>query len=140
VFRGLRDNTCTVTDVEGDLCKVLGRSSDGYELAKALDNLGYSPDAELVEILDETGFLRLNICSRLEEQWVKVSGLTGPAVGSKVRFKNVDDRKDYEGEVTENKAAGTSLVFCQALGHAREGMGTRGLHINWENLQETAHA
>jgi hypothetical protein len=119
---------------------VLGRSSDGYELAQALDNLGYSPDAELVEILDEIGFVRLNICSRLEEQRVKVSGLTGPAVGSKVQFKNVDDRKDYEGEVTENKAASKSIVFCPSLGHAREGMGTRGLYINWENLQKTAHA
>ena len=119
---------------------MLGRSSDGYELARALDNLGYSPDAELVEILDEIGFLRLNICSLLEEQWVKVSGLTGPAVGSKVQFKNVDDRKDYEGEVTENKAAGKSIVFCQSLGRAREGRGTHGLYINWENLQKTAHA
>jgi hypothetical protein len=41
-----------------------------------------------------------------------------------VQFKNVDDRKDYEGEVTENKATGKSIVFCQSLGHAREGMGS----------------
>jgi hypothetical protein len=91
---------------------VLGRSSDGYELARALDDLGYSLDAELVEILDEIGFLRLNICSRLEEQWVKVSGLTGPAVGSKVQFKNVNDRKDYEGKSLKIRLQAKASFFA----------------------------
>ncbi len=133
------EDGASAVDVEPDLVKTLSIRSDGYELAKALEErCGYSPDAQLVEILNRVGSLRQIECDRLQEAWVKARGFTVPAIGARVAF-TLDDQ-DCEGEVLSNSAAGTSLVFCPALGHVREGLGSHGRYFPWEQLKEAAHA
>jgi hypothetical protein len=132
VAEWFQDGT-TPAEIEEDLAKVLNSHSDGYAAAKALDDrCGYSPDARLVEILDDISSLQRAECERLEREWVKEQGLTGPSIGSKVIFNK--DGKPVEGEVVSNVDTGRSLLFCASLGHVRDGVGTHGTYIVWEKL------
>jgi len=109
---------------------------DGYELAKNLDNAGWMPDAELVEILD-------GLTSRLFEaedaalkEWLPSSGLVAPAVGATVTCKT--NSGTYTGTVLSVKPeVGLSVVCVASLGHTPvpgpKG-GTRGFVIAWEDI------
>lgn len=58
---------------------------DGYQIAKRLDSDGWVPDAALVEILDDAMRYKQDARDVACAEWMKTSGLTGPAIGARVR-------------------------------------------------------
>lgn len=123
-----------IEEIENDLKRALKYHSDGYELARELDD--YNPDAELVDILDNALDMKLSAHDQVCRRWVSDNGLVGPNIGASVSF--TFDGKRIEGEVVNNYDYGQSSVFCESLGHVREGLGTHGVVINWEDLTEVA--
>lgn len=120
------------SEVEEDLVSVMAYNRDGYELAKALDRKGWAPDDELVEILRESEWLKLEAHDKAQIEWVKSVGLAAPPVGATVRFEH--QGQTVTGEITRNDTHGKSTVCCPSLGHVKEGPGTLGLVIEWERL------
>lgn len=103
---------------------------DGYEIASSLEGDAYiTPDSELVEILDETGFIRYDIHRTLVSEWVKANNLTPRfKVGDEVRMLDHTATwahakfKGLVGEVTEVRAEQmTYTVMYESLGDVRMG-------------------
>ncbi len=73
VLKWLRDGQWTGSEEEirKELTQLIrGRGGlDGYELARSLDS--WAPDAELVEILDNTSLHRSLVRTRVTQEWVK---------------------------------------------------------------------
>ena len=71
VFDWCNDET-DLEDCVSDSLKILKWShlSDGYQLAKSFEEEGYSPDSELVEILESVDFLRFELLHDAVKKWV----------------------------------------------------------------------
>jgi hypothetical protein len=117
--------------IEADLIKALKYASDGYEIARKLEPL-YDPDAALVEILDGAYSAKIQALTALEREWVTASGIQPIPLGSKVTWAKKPEAGI--GIVSENSSDGKSLVRFESLGQVKEGVGSHGYHVNWENL------
>ena len=125
-------STDDIDQIENDLRQVLKFNSDGYELARELDD--YNPDTELVNILDNASCIRYSAYKQICRKWVLDNNFIGPVIGSIVNF--IYKGKQIEGEGISNYDYGQSMVYCESLGHVREGGGTHGAGVNWEDLTE----
>jgi hypothetical protein len=106
---------------------------DGYAIAKSMeDNSFIEPDAELVEILDQTSSYLHTALSEVCTEWVNQNNLTGPAIGAKVTSSWHPEAGT--GEIIRNDKDGRSVVYFEALGHVKKGLGSYGTFINWEYL------
>ena len=124
----------TLEEIEADLVKAIKYDNDGYDIARRLDGQ-YSPDAALVEILDNASHFKSSAQTKAEIEWVNANNITPPAIGSKVTYKEHGyDGKLISGEVTENHREGKSTIFCASLGHVKSGTGTHGFIVEWERL------
>src|SRR6267154_1557943 len=54
-----------------NLIEAMRYCDEGYELAKALEHRGWSPDSELVEILDNAAHKRYEAHNEVMATWVK---------------------------------------------------------------------
>lgn len=115
-------------DLLSDLIKALGYDDDGYEIARNLDHNGYSPDAELVGILDAAGDYRQNIHAEACKAWVATNNLQPIPLDAAVRWP--DKPAAGVGIVTKNHLDGKSTVSFPSLGHTR----VRGYIVEWEEL------
>lgn len=123
------DDTRQQDDLLDDLTKALDYDDDGYEIARNLDHSGYSPNAELVGILDAAGGYRRNIHSEACKAWVATNNLQPIPLDTKVRWP-------YKpaagvGIVTNNHPDGRSTVSFPSLGHTR----SSGYVVEWEELK-----
>jgi hypothetical protein len=123
---------------ERDLCVALRYgSSDGYEIARRLDDMGWDVDSMLVEALNGDPIdsaLRTHV-----GQWVKFAGITPHfTVGDKVSitFKWFDPGT-YDGEIARiDEWQATYTVRVPALGHVADGqMGTQGRVLTFEEVE-----
>lgn len=64
------DKEWSITQLVG----ALSYADDGYEVAKRLEDEGWAPDAELVDILSNARDLRYTIAQKKEEEWVSSNG------------------------------------------------------------------
>ena len=135
VKRWLEDFGTILEDIESDLVKAIRYDDDGYALAKDLEG-NYSPDAALVEILDETGMLKSAALRKAQTEWAKANSLTPPEIGTRVRcvigLRKVKDAG--VGTVICNHPDGKSTVNFPALGHVTAGCGAHGMILDWESL------
>ena len=120
-----------------DARKVIGKCTyhNSYELAKDLEFKGYTPDTELVEIL-EGASLHLYVSHRKAvAAWVQAEGITSPVcIGDTVSFERRGKR--IAGEVTRiEEHTAQVIVCCPDFGHVREGLGTHGIYVNYEDIQ-----
>jgi hypothetical protein len=128
------DPTVTDQSIVQDLENALKWSDvDGYEVAKRLDDKGWSPDSDLVERLESAVYLFHKYHRKQEVDWVKLNGTQAPEIGNMVTFKDYTG-KEVAGEVMRNEPDGKSVIHCPLLGHVKEGMGTHGLYVEWERL------
>lgn len=122
-----------------DLTKILGDSfdDDGYAISKDMERRGYSPDADLVEILDRASVERYSAHKEVMADWVRANDLTlSIPVGAAVSVKM--GGKDHVGQIRDrDPATAQYAVFIPALGHVRSGVGTHGVIVGFEEVTET---
>jgi hypothetical protein len=84
-------NKCNREDYENDIRECLSEFDlDGYNLAEYLKDKSFiEPDARLVEILDNSSFVKQSIIREMTIQWVKENFLEIPdnVIGKKVNVK-----------------------------------------------------
>lgn len=132
-----QDDAEEVIETAKDIMAVLKVSSDGYKMAKELeDRHGWDePDSELVDVLegaDYYGTLQTAI-----RAWVKDNDLKPKyEVGEVVTVKKVShEGSEHRGEIISIGDDGTYTVMIPALGHVREGVGTHGTIFAWEVVE-----
>jgi hypothetical protein len=128
------DHLLTLEDVEADLTKVVGYATNGYEIAKDLENDHYyAPDAELVEILDNAFIYISQAHNEACLKWLEENPIPAPEIGSKVTLR--DNPQAGVGTILSNSPEGKSTVRFPALGHVETGAGTHGSILFWEELR-----
>jgi hypothetical protein len=125
------ESSSSLESIAEELADAIDCQEDGYEIARSLEqDAFYSPDAHLVEILDDTGLLKYQFLKTLETEWVKASGIQAPALGSRVLVSKdaPESVRESIGEVIKNHEDGKSTVRFNGQG---EGC---GYIIEWERL------
>lgn len=119
---------------------------EGYRFAHNLDRAGWSPDADLVEIL--SGASTWHCEKKCVQEWMKANGIAPKlAVGDKVvipakwaKDRGHETAGNCIGEITKVDDDGRYIVLIEALGHVREGLGTHGYVEPWEKVEAFARA
>lgn len=141
-----RDEPCGEdehAEAKAELRERIGWYSDGYELARALDD--WDPDADLVEILDAADHRVYQAHSAAVEAWVAKYGIATPLTpGTRVKAKT--GGRVVEGEIAASDKLDSYtkraqyLVFVAAEGHVRSGLGTHGFIVDAEDVEPIAGA
>lgn len=132
VHRWIQGDT-DIADIEADLTNILELGAmDGYELAKEIEDKGYCPDANLVEILDNARSYQYDILKKAQVARVSENNLTPIPLETKVKW--LSRFPDDIGIVTNNYPDGKSSVFYESKGHVRTGVGSHGFIVPWEEL------
>jgi hypothetical protein len=124
--------------LKGDMKQMLEKcdsSSDGYELAEYLERkLGYSSDSQLVSILDDVPFLINEQVSIEVAEWVKHLDIKAKySIDDHVKIHH--ERKIVDGiiiAVYDN--SGEYSVYVESCGHVKEGIGTYGFIVKFEDI------
>lgn len=133
------DDEDAAEEVRKDLLEAISYGDDGYGICRDLDSSGWSPDSELVDILDN---LEWHAVTRAAvKRWV-LDNQVAPrlAVGAPVKVYD----HHFEGKPTSSSEplregevvrvdldGGTYTVFVPSLGHVREGVGSHGRIYPW---------
>lgn len=117
-----------------DIGKALNGWNDGYEAARALERYGWSPDAELVSILD--CFSTYSTEQEAVKAWVKE---TEPQptfkLGDKV-FKKVRFGTNIQGEIVKIYPETAQYLVRGEKDVAENQIGTHGTYVNWEDAEQ----
>jgi hypothetical protein len=118
-------------------------SLNGYVMAQNLENsCGIQPDVELVEILDDVWFIKKEVHDDIVKEWVKDYNISpgkkvGDLVTIKCSWKEITETglTKVSGEIVSiDTELATYLVCCESLGHVKEGVGTHGVIVNYEDI------
>lgn len=124
-------------DAEDDFRGLLQfhRHGDGYELAKALDAQGWDVDFDLCEWLEHKFSVIVDNALREHvKAWAKSQSFPY-AIGDAVQFTRAG--KPGHGEIVEvHLTDAKATIYCPHLGHVREGVGTHGFIVPWENIHQ----
>lgn len=125
-----------------DIAKVLLRHplDDGYQLAKRLeDECGwFRVDFDIAETLDSAGGMLLSKVREATKVWVERNAIkpkrkVGDIVGIVQRGIN------YSGEIVRvDEEQADYTVMVPECGHVREGLGTHGFVVHYEDIHELA--
>lgn len=110
---------------------------DGYQIARKLEDDGWDPDSELVDILDNLPFYQVK--AEAVRNWIAENNIKPKlTVGTQVKtLASSGSKRLVEGEIVDVRLdAGQYTVMVPSLGHVRSGLGTHGNCINWEDLEE----
>ena len=149
VFRAwLVSSGATVTEADADredvlpeLADALEWNDDGYDVAKHLEGRGWDADDGLVDAGRRLVDALEDAHDAAVKSWVTA---TKPAqrfaVGDAVQFTHSGrPGRPTTGEVTRIDAARAKyVVFCASLGHVREGVGSHGTLVNFEDARPVA--
>lgn len=127
-----------VAEVRDDIRDAIEHEDDGYKIVRALERDGWSVDRELVDILDDAIFERIEAHKSAVKAWVTTNNVSPKfSVGQRVTFKQRPfDKETVTGEVTkvvDDEA--TYVVFVESLGHVRNGPGTYGICVPYEFVE-----
>lgn len=132
------DDEAEQSSIESQLIDAAEYEHDGFGIAYRLKNdHGWECDSGLVEILEGFSWNLIEARDRHIAQWVKRNSVAVDyAVGDRVKFKYPDQKKHTEGEVTKIDVAHAVVhVFCESLGHVRDGVGTHARLVNAEMVE-----
>jgi len=128
------DGTSLANCVE-DARDILKRNhyQNGYDLAKEFEDKGYSPDAQLVEILDSVDYSKIALVTKSVKKWVIEDKIEPPfEILTKVIVQY--GHKKVEGTITNfHKETAEYLVCIESEGHSIDGS-TRAV-IKYENAE-----
>jgi len=134
------DEEHTRESVIDDLEKAIAYGLDGYAIAKYLDSdLGWSVDADLVEILENSYWIESSLHDKAVEAWVMACGIKPRLqLWAPVKVKTrATNNKVVDGLIVSiDEKRGTYTVCIEALGHVREGMGTTGSVLPFEDVEQ----
>lgn len=106
-------------------------NDNGYVLAKELEDCGFEPDAELVEVLDSVWYQKHQILNKYIKQWVANSAIKLElSVGQKVIAKLSKGEKECEIVDLKNETAQYGLWY-EGIGHLK---GKGCVIVNCENI------
>lgn len=110
-------------------------NDNGYEIAKAFEDEGFSPDAELVEILDSVSFSKHQIQDKFIKDWVKNNNIKlDYEVGQKVKAQLSKPLGLIECEIVKLYPESLQYgLWCEQLGWEK---GTGHRLVNAENVIE----
>lgn len=117
---------------DGELARDIANCSsyrdDGYEIARAMDRLGYAADSELVGLLDAIGFRR----SEAHREAVKIWAAANPIDPAFTIGDRVKSETQGPGEVVDIlRDRAQYLVKCDKSS-AEQGYG--GTYLNFEDV------
>lgn len=101
---------------------------DGYDLAKDFDSMGWCPDSELVDILNDVSSYTYSVHQVLCTQWVADNNIIAPPLNSKVKCKNHPKVKDAIGILTNIYPDGTATITL-------DGKPSGGYILPWEEFE-----
>lgn len=137
------NDSVTMEECKEHAYELLGHrliQGDGYQLAKYLDDrLGYhDADTSLVEYMDTVPSLREAAHRRVVAAWVERENIVIPeAYKNKTVTFERGGGESLQGEVVEiYPKEARVLICCASEGHVKEGMGTHGMIIDWEKVEE----
>jgi len=113
---------------------------DGYEIARELDSRGWSADSQLVELMDQLAWRRYDAHHDVVCEWVKSENIkpalgVGDLVTIKARRKGAMVAEPFDGEITSvREDEARYVVLVEALGHVREGVGSHGIVMAYEDV------
>jgi hypothetical protein len=107
-------------------------NDDGYELAKEFEDEGFSPDSELVEILDSVSYDRSKVQESFIKKWVAENNLKLELTeGQKVIAKLVR-KGEVEGEIVKLYPETMQYGFWHEGQGCDKGKGHT--YVNFENV------
>jgi len=107
-------------------------NDNGYELAKEFEDEGYSPDSELVEILDSVSYDKSEVQKTFIKKWVadnnlKLELVEGQKVVAKLYLKG-----EFEGEIVKLYPETMQYGFWHEGQSYGKGQGHT--YVNFENI------
>ncbi|BDU76251.1 hypothetical protein [Mesoterricola sediminis] len=123
-------------EIREQLLDVLDDFSDGYEMAKTLEDRHFwDANSSLVELLD--GVSSHEVHGKAVLAWIRDNDVKPKlAVGAQVKVKKWSHDKDtLDGEIIKISEDGRYTVFIPSQGHVRSGCGTHGQIFDWEEVE-----
>lgn len=115
----------------------LSSQGDSVEMARSLERqYGYILNQELIDICDKVSNMYYDIENEIEAYWIKFHGKKSEfAIGDKVYFKPYSQKETVTGVISKiDDKRGYYTVFCESLGHVKEGIGTHGCVLPFEKV------
>lgn len=130
-------------EVRSELLDEVSHGDDGYGICRKLDSSGWTPDSELVGILDDLPWHK--VTKGAVKRWL-LDNQVAPKLAIGEAVKVYDEHWGVrpmpstapllEGEVVRvDLEGGTYTVFVPSLGHVREGLGSHGRIYDWELVE-----
>ena len=114
---------------------------DGYEMAKLLDEKHYGSNTELVDVMSNA-YRKVDEAHRnAVSEWIRAYNIQPQlAVGDVVpcsRKVHGQPAQELSGEITaiDTKQA-KYTIFVASLGHVKEGLGTHGFVVPFEDIEQ----
>ena len=113
----------------------IGVSNEVEYAIEIADLFGIEADLELVEIANGAWFVVNTIKTKLRKGWIEENDISPQfQVGDWVTFSTRFEK--FSGEITKiHLGVAQYLVCCPELGHVKEGMGTHGIYVNFEDAE-----
>ncbi len=120
-----------------ELADALEWNEDGYDVAQHLERQGWDADDGLVDAARRLVDALDVAHDAAVKSWVEATGQRPTfKLGDHVRFEHPGRQRPVNGEVTKIDAARAKyVVFCASLGHVRQGVGSHGIYINFEDAR-----
>jgi hypothetical protein len=104
----------------------------GYELAKEFEDEGFSPDSELVEILDSASYDRSKVQETFVKKWVAENGLKLELIEGQKVIAKLAHKGEVEGEIVKLYPETMQYGFWHENQGREKGKGHT--YINFENV------
>ncbi len=130
VISWLNEPNPDIPGIRADLAANIN-ARNGYEFARDLERRHWSGiDCRLVEILDGADWDVSDAVNQLTEKWIEgYRVFPANSIGANVKWR------EHSGEITAiDLKRGKYTMFCPGSAHVREGMGTHGFIVPWEEI------
>ena len=137
------DGEMLIDDCYSDLYALFSERDipdDGYVLAKALENIGWEIDADLVQLLDYVSLITSQAVERAVQDWVTAHNITAPyPAGTRIQWRQTPFPELETGVIDATVKNGNRLNDYGREARAaikEDGKTTTGRRlVEWEKLE-----